>query len=85
MSKTTEGIKLIQEDFKERYGADVKMDIYVHDAGKAVAEKITAEAGKELGVSHSHDFNKGSFWAVAEKDKVSIIVFYQPEKEAVNQ
>ena len=43
MSKTTDGIKLIQDDFRERFGVEVKIRLHVHPTFDNAVTRETAD------------------------------------------
>lgn len=87
MSKTTDGIKLIQDDFRERFGVEVKIHLRVHPTFSNVvtqesADSITKTLAMEMNQGQKHLSYKESSWATVEGDDVDLSVFYElPGKE----
>ena len=97
MSKFTEGLALLQEDFKERFGVDVEIWARVHSirrgnigvVTKYLAEEITTTLKNEIGgdQKHNQSVDGGCVWAdlMHEADngvRTEVTVFYPAEEGA---
>ena len=91
MSKFTEGLALLQEDFKERFGVDVAVEMFVFHHNnlhvkRDVAEQITAKLQEEINgtTEHNHSFDGQYAWAKVERwangGAVAVSVFYPAEE-----
>ena len=94
MSKFTEGLALLQEDFKERFGVQVNVEMFVfrpynQHITRDVAEQITAKLQEEMGGvrKHSAALDNSVAWAKVAPEvhcapAVEVTIFYPAEEGA---
>lgn len=85
MSKIAEALQLLKNEFAERYGVDIRMDIYIHDASETLARQITRDMILEFGSGVYERGEKGGYkwksWRDDTMYTVSINVFHSMEGE----
>lgn len=89
MSELAKAVFTIQREFEKRFGLKVDVRLTIHDTIQKVdvesADEVARIVAKELELCeprHQSSDDKGYAWIIAEKEGVSLAIFYPYEQKS---